>query len=123
MYTVKITESSKELSAKERIKMKDTSNAVKLDAVLNGEEPLCITPVAYAILSIHNDKADDKDYQQYLVMDESGAKFVTGSKSFWNSFLEIWSEMEGETEEWMLEIYKKDSKNYSGKKFITCSIV
>lgn len=123
MYTVKIAESSKELTAKDRIKMKDTSNAVKLDAVLSGDEPLCITPVAYAILDIHNDKADDKDYQQFLVMDESGAKFVTGSQSFWNAFFEIWSEMEGEDEEWMLEIYKKDSKNYSGKKFITCSIV
>ena len=123
MYTVKIAESSKELSAKDRIKMKDTSNAVKLDAVLTGDEPLCITPVAYAILDIHNDKADDKDYQQFLVMDESGAKFVTGSQSFWSAFFEIWSEMEGESEEWMLEIYKKDSKNYSGKKFITCSIV
>lgn len=123
MYTVKIAKSSKELTAKDRIKMKDTSNAVKLDAVLAGDEPLCITPVAYAILDIHNDKADDKDYQQFLVMDETGAKFVTGSNSFWNAFIEIWTEMEGENEEWMLEIYKKDSKNYSGKKFITCSIV
>lgn len=123
MYAVKIVESSKELTAKERIKMKDTSNAVKLDAVLDGDEPLCITPVMYAILNVHNDKADDPDYQQYLVVDESGTKFVTGSSSFWNSFISIWSEMEGETEEWMLEVYKKDSKNYSGKKFITCSIV
>lgn len=123
MYAVKIVESSKELTAKERIKMKDTSNAVKLDTVLGGDEPLCITPTMYAILSVHNDKADDPDYEQYLIIDETGAKFVTGSKSFWNSFIEIWTEMKDEDEEWMLEVYKKDSKNYSGKKFITCSIV
>lgn len=123
MYVSKVIESSKELSAKERIKLKDTGNAVKMDMVLDGEEPLVITPVMYAILSVHNDKADDPDYQQYMVVDESGTKFVTGSTSFWNSFIEIWTEMKDEDEEWMLEIYKKDSKNYSGKKFITCSIV
>lgn len=123
MYAAKVIESSKELSPKERIKLKDTGNAVKMDMVLDGEEPLVITPVMYAILSVHNDKADDPDYQQYMVVDESGTKFVTGSTSFWNSFIEIWTEMKDEEEEWMLEIYKKDSKNYSGKKFITCSIV
>lgn len=123
MYAVKIIEASKELSAKERIKMKDTSNAMKLDVVLDGDDPLVITPVMYAIISVHNDKAEDPDYQQYIVVDESGAKFVTGSSSFWNSFIEIWNEMAEESEEWSLEIYKRDSKNYSGKKFITCSIV
>lgn len=123
MYAVKIIEASKELSAKERIKMKDTSNAMKLDVVLDGDDPLVITPVMYAIISVHNDKAEDPDYQQYIVVDESGTKFVTGSTSFWNSFIEIWNEMAEESEEWSLEIYKRDSKNYSGKKFITCSIV
>ena len=123
MYAVKIIEASKELSAKERIKMKDTSNAMKLDVVLDGDDPLVITPVMYAIISVHNDKAEDPDYEQFIVVDESGAKFVTGSKSFWNSFIEIWNEMAEENEEWSLEIYKRDSKNYSGKKFITCSIV
>lgn len=123
MYAVKIIEASKDLSAKERIKMKDTSNAMKLDVVLDGDDPLVITPVMYAIISVHNDKAEDPDYQQYIVVDESGAKFVTGSVSFWNSFIEIWNEMLEESEEWSLEIYKRDSKNYSGKKFITCSII
>lgn len=123
-FSVAIKEVSKELTARERIMLKDTSNAVKLDEAASGESPLVITPVAYAILSVHNEKStDNKDYENYIILDDSGTKFVTGSSSFWNSFIEIWKEMENESEAYSIEIYKKDSKNYKGKKFLTCSIV
>lgn len=122
-FSVDIKESSKELTARERIMLKDTSNATKLDEVVTSDSPLVITPIAYAILSVHNEKSkDSKDYEQYIILDNTGNKFVTGSSSFWNSFYAIWTEMAGE-EEYSIEIYKKDSKNYSGKQFLTCSIV
>lgn len=121
-YKVSIKESSKELTAKERIMMKDTSNAVKLDeATKDGH--LLITPAAYVILSIHNEKSDNVDYENYLILDKSGNKYVTGSPSFWASFMDIWDEMAEETEEYSIEVYKLDSKNYKGKQFLTCSIV
>ena len=120
-YEVTIKEVSMELTAKERIRLKDTTNAIKLDTATD-EAPLTISPKAFAILSIHNEKSDNVDYLNYIIVDKDGNKYVTGSESFWSSFKSIWDEMETEAEEWELEIYKLDSKNYKGKKFLTCSL-
>lgn len=122
-YKVSISEVSKELTPRERIMLKDTSNAVKLDEAAKGDAPLIITPAAYAVLDIHNEKSDNVDYKNYIIMDASGTKYVTGSPSFWSSFIEIWEEMANESEEYSIEVYKMDSKNYKGKQFLTCSIV
>ena len=122
MYEVSIKESSKELTAKERIALKDTSDAIKLDEATT-ENSLVIKPVAYAILNVVNDKADDPEYLQYVVIADDGTKYVTGSESFWNSFINIFEEMKDELEEWAIKVYRLDSKNYKGKQFITCSII
>lgn len=128
-FETKIVETTHELSARERILMKDTTNARKIDEVVdecrdNGEI-LVITPVDYVVLQIHNEKSKDrKDYNNYLIIADDGAKYVTGSPSFWNSFKEIWDEMKAESDEpFQIEIYKVPSKNYNGKDFITCSII
>ena len=120
-YEVTIKEASMELTAKERIRLKDTTNAIKLDTATDNA-PITITPKAFAIISIHNEKSDNVDYLNYIIVDKDGNKYVTGSDSFWSSFKSIWDEMETEAEEWELEIYKLDSKNYKGKKFLTCSL-
>lgn len=124
-YNVSIKECSKELTNRERIRIKDTSNAVKLDEAANGDSPLIIEPDYYAVLAVHNEKSENKDYEVYIIVDTSGTKFVTGSTSFFTSFANIWSEMKDDDsdEAWQIEVYKKDSKNYKGKKFLTCSIV
>ena len=123
-YSVSIEESSIELNARARIILKDTSDALKLDAVVGeGDEAIVITPVNYAILNIHNEKADDPDYKNYLVIDKDGNKYVTGSKSFWNSFINIFNEMKEESTDFEIKIYKLPSKNYNGKSFLTCSLV
>lgn len=121
-YSVSIAETNKELSAKERIRLKDTSDAVKLDEATK-EEAIIITPTAYAILSIHNEKSDNKDYNNYLIEDADGTKYVTGSESFWASFIDIYNEMKDETEPWQIKAYRLPSKNYKGKEFLTCSII
>lgn len=121
-YSVEIKETSRELSPKERIMLKDTSDATKLDEACD-ECSVIITPVAYAVLGIHNEKSDNKDYDNYILQDASGEKFVTGSASFWNAFMSIYKEMSEYDEEWSIKVYKLDSKNYKGKKFITCSII
>lgn len=121
-YSVQIRETSKELSAKERIAIKDTSDAIKLDTVCDDGDVIFV-PVAYAILAVHNEKSDNVDYENYVITDSENNKYVTGSTSFFSSFKSIWDEMENEDEEWQLKCYKLDSKNYNGKKFLTCSIV
>ena len=122
-YVTNIVETSKELSARERLRMKDFTNAQQLDNVINAEnETFVIAPAAYAIIEVHNEKSKDKkDYRKIVIVDTADNKYVTGSESFIRNFKEIYDEMDGEPFE--IEVYKKPSKNYSGKDFITCSVL
>lgn len=122
-YSVKVVECTKDLTAKERVKIKDTTNAIKLDEATQGGA-IVIAYDYHAVLAIHNEKLDDPDYRQYIVVDTAGNKYVTSSESFFTAMTEIVDEMSaaGETD-YELEVYRMDSKNYKGKQFITCSIV
>lgn len=122
-YTVTISECSKELSAKEKLMFKDTSNAIKLDDLVSPEESFIMDVADYAVLSVHNEHSDNKDYDVYIIIDKQGKKYVTGSKAFYESFIDIYTEMKNESEDWQIEVVKKESNNYKGKFFITCSIV
>ena len=121
-FSVKIKEASKDLTAKERIAIKDTTNAVKLDKATT-EGNVTIDPAYFAVLSVHNDKATPPDYNNYVLVDSDGTKYVTGSQSFWNAFMDIYTEMEGEDEVYSIEVYRAPSKNYAGKDFLTCTII
>lgn len=122
-YNATVRECSKELSARERVLIKDTTNAISLDeATSDSDSPLVISPDFYAVLDVHNEKSDNKDYTKYILVDKNGNKFVTGSDSFWNSFTEIMDEMEDEGD-FEIQVYRRESKNFKGKSFITCSIV
>ena len=126
-YSVNVTATSRDLSPKERVMIKDTTDCVRLnDAV---QESAVIIDVDYwAELSVHNEKSEDKDYPNYVVVDKDGTRYVTGSSSFWNTFMNIWDEMcdlegDGNAEPWLLKVYQRDSKNRAGKQFITCSVM
>lgn len=127
-YSVKIADASKELTKKERVMLKDTGDALKLDDAIQGE-PIIINPDYWVKLMVHNEKSDNVDYQVYLIVDKNGTKYVTGSEAFWTTFSDIWDEMtdemtgDGNDEEWQLKCYKLDSKNYKGKQFLTCSVI
>lgn len=125
VYTVKIEEVSRELSAKERIMFKDTTNAIKLDELTQeSAEKVIVSPAIYGVLAIHNEKSEqNKDYKNFIIIDKDGTKYVTSSESFWNSFKDIADEMGGETEEWSIEVYRVPSKNFKGKEFLNCSIM
>lgn len=120
-YQVKIETSNREFTARERLMFKDFSNAQQLDTLTDGD-PILITPVDFAILSVHNEKSKaEKDYRKFVIIDKAGNKFITGSESFIKAFMEIKEEMGDE--EYDIECYKVPSKNYAGKSFLTCSIV
>ena len=121
-YSVSIAEVSKELTAKERIKIKDTTDAIKLDEATQATE-VVIELDFYAILNIHNEKSDNKDYKNYVLVDKNGNKYVTGSESFFTSFISIYEEMKNEDEAWSVKAYRVPSKNYKGKDFLTCAIM
>lgn len=124
-YKVEIAHSTKELTVREKIRIKDLSNAIQLDDATQQEGNIVIDFDYYVILKVHNEfSKDDKDYNKYVIVDKSGNKFVSGSESFMTSLEGIVDEMAdaGETD-FEIEVYRKDSKNYTGKQFLTCTIV
>lgn len=126
-YSVEIIEASRELSAREKIALKDLGKAASLDSELKDEyDSVVITPVGYVVLNVHNEHSkNEKDYKKYVLLDKGGEKFVTGSTSLFDSFMPIFSEMSKDApdEEYNIEVYKRPSKNYSGKYFLSCSII
>ena len=124
-YEAKVTfVSKKDISAKDKIRLKDTNNAISLDAATT-EGPLMIEPDFYAVVDVHNEKSEDKDYKKYVVVDKAGNKYVTGSESFISAFREIADDMakEAPDEDYTIEVFRKESANYKGKTFITCALM
>ena len=125
-YVAKIAYASRELNARERIKLKDTSNAISLDDLTLKQGNVVIAVDMFAKLEIHNEKSENKDYLVFIIVDTSGNKYMTSSPSFISTFEDIDDEMndafDGTREPYEIEVYRKESKNYKGKEFITCSI-
>ena len=122
-YKVTISYCSKELDARERIRTKDVSDAIKLDDATQDVPSIDIDVDYYAILDIHNEKSDSQDYKNYIVIAKDGTKYVTGSESFYKSFIDIVEELaEDGIDEFTIKVSRHDSKNYAGKQFITCSL-
>lgn len=121
-YSVTVKYTSKELTHKERVQLQDTTDCIRLDTATQSGNVI-IHPDFYAELAIHNEKGEDKDYINYVVVDENGDRYLTGSNSFYNSFVDIMEEMEDSNEEYAVKCYRVPSKNRQGKDFITCSII
>ena len=121
-YNVTIAKASKELTHKERVRMKDTTNAFSLDEVTQ-DGPVLIDLDFYAVLNVHNDKSESIDYTVCILVDKAGTKYRTGSPSFLTALDEIMVDMADCDEPWQLEVSRRPSKNYKGKEFLTCSVV
>ena len=124
-YEANIISCTKEHTARERIKLKDMSNALSIDALLQDATDLEIDVDYYAKVAVHNEKSTDKDYEKLVIVATNGTKYVTGSPSFVRSLEDIVSELDaaGEAREpFAITVFRKESKNYSGKYFITCSL-
>ena len=124
-YEATIKFSTKELTARDKIKLKDLSNSQNLDALTQAEGKVIINVDYYVILGIHNEKSKERpDYDNIVVVDKDGNKYNTGSSSFIAALTDILDELTdaGETD-CTIEVYRKESKNYKGKDFITCSVV
>ena len=123
-YKAEVKWTSKELTVKERMILKDGSDAIQLDRETQ-EAEVIFKPAYYGIVSVHNEKSKDrKDYEVYVIVDIEGHKYTTGSQSFWNAFSDIMDEVADMSadEDYSIRVYRRPSKNYSGKDFITCSI-
>ena len=127
-YSATIVEASRELTPRERVMFKDTQNAISMNdfaeqAKAEGGKAIIENVKDYVHILVHNDKSDDKDYDNYLIIDVNGDKYVTGSQAFWNAFMDIYKEMQNETEPWGIQLNLIPSKNYKGKNVLTCSLI
>ena len=123
-YSVKIKECTTELTARQKIMLKDTTDCLSLDQLTEGGQEVIIDFSYLVVLDVHNEKSDNKDYLKYVIVSQTGERYTTGSESFISSLRNIVDEMldAGETE-FEIKVYKRPSKNYTGKYFLTCSIV
>lgn len=122
-YKAVIKEASMELTPKMKIMLKNTTDTIALDDATK-ESPVTINVDGYVVLSIHNEKSDNKDYTKYVIIDKDGARYQTGSESFWTAFLDIYEEMTDAGEnDFQIKAFRMPSKNYAGRDFLTCSII
>lgn len=125
-YKVTIMATSKELSAKEKVRIKDFSNAIQLDSAITGDEHLLLDYSYHVDMEVHNEKTknEKKDYTKRVIVDKDGQSYLTGSESFCTAMDSVLEEMaEAGEEDFKLDCYKVDSKNFSGKQFLTCTVI
>ena len=127
-YSTKITSTSRELSAKEKITLKDFNDCVGLDTVVTETEGFLIDPDVIVEVQVHNERAkDDKDYTTIVILDKNGTKYNTSSNSLRDSISDIMDELadldEADRDGLKIKIFKKASKNYTGKYFLTATVV
>lgn len=122
-YKATVKESSWEMSAREKLRYTDFTDVVQLDEATQAGD-LIIDVDKWAVVMVHNEKSDTVDYVKYVIIDKEGQVYVTGSESFWRSFTAIYEVMSEEEETvYSIKVYRRESKNYKGKDFLTCRII
>lgn len=127
-YSTVIAGSSRELTVKEKITLKDFNDCVGLDTVVSETDGLIIDPDVIVEVKVHNERAkDDKDYNTIVILDKNGTKYSTSSNSLRDSIGDIMDELSQLTEadkvDLKIKVFKKPSKNYSGKYFLTATVI
>jgi hypothetical protein len=119
-YSAKIGYASKQLEIKEKIQIKDVSNHKPLD---QEPENLVIDLDYFAVIEVHNEKSENKDYIVIVIADKNGTKYSTSSQTFYNTLSDLYDEcIDNDLTEIQIKVLKKESKNYKGKQFLTCTL-
>lgn len=125
-YKAKVVDSWKALSVKEKISYKETDSFDKLDEIVPVDGELVITLANFITVEVENPKSENPNYNQYILVADNGDAYVTSSNTFCASLNSILDEIkdagEDEVGDWQLKIYKRESNNFKGKHFLTCSI-
>jgi hypothetical protein len=122
-YKAMVEDASWTMTAREKLRYTDLTDAIQLDEATQSGDVI-IDVDKWAVINVHNEKSDSVDYMKYVIIDKDEQVYVTGSESFWKSFVQIYEVMsdEGETT-YSIKVYRRESKNYKGKDFITCRII
>lgn len=122
-YKAMVEDASWTMTAREKLRYTDLTDAIQLDEATQSGDVI-IDVDKWAVINVHNEKSDTVDYMKYVIIDKDEQVYVTGSESFWKSFVQIYEVMsdEGETT-YSIKVYRRESKNYKGKDFIACRII
>lgn len=117
-FKTEISYCNTELTVKEKIQFKNLNDSESINTLENGTT---LTVDKWGLLQIHNEKLDEPDYQNVVLVTPEGNKYHTSSNSFFMAIDDIQSELDeaGEKLPFDIKIVKKQSKNNSGQ-FITC---
>lgn len=128
-YKAEVTYSTRELTAREKIKFKDTTSAIALDDVVTVDKPIELTIDTVVKITVENgaikgDDGKDKEYDVLVFTTDTGDVYKTSSPSFETSIIDIFDELQelNDTDPVTVRIFKKPSKNFNGE-FISCSLV
>ena len=129
-YTAKIVNSSfDKLTGKDKLRYMNFMNMIQLDDVVSETgESYPVNVKGFVTIDVHNEKSDNKDYTKMVLVAEDGTLYVTGSDSFMREFENIVDVLHDDFIEagtdpiYEINIFKRPSKNFNGKKFLTCGV-
>lgn len=124
-YSTKVKESS-ELTKREVIKLSTIKDTVGLDDVTQ-DGAFDLQYKGHALFEVHNEAAEQTDYERLLIIDEGGTVYSTSSESFiiaFNDLMDMVAELRaaGDTDPVIIHCTRHESKNYKGKQFLSCSL-
>ena len=131
-YEVKIVSvyDDSALSLEDRIAMKLFSDNISINGKCEESEDksVVINVANYAVMRVHNERSDNKDYNVFCLIDTDGTHYTTSSESFWNTFSTIADELKDNEIDLAktpitIKCILKPSKNRQGKDFLTCTII
>lgn len=122
-YKAMVESASWEMTAREKLRYTDFTDVIQIDEATQAGD-IIIDVDKWLVVQVHNEKSDTIDYKKYVIIDQEGQAYVTGSESFWRSFIEIYEVMSEEEETvYSIKAYRRESKTYKGKDFLTCRII
>lgn len=123
MFNVVIDRALKEVTKKEMLQLKDLTDAVRLDQATQEHGSVMIYNIQNMVklFLVSDDPKNPQEYGKLVITDNEGNRFVTGSESFARRAWEIADDMAGD--EFGLKVYRRPSKNYPGREFLSCSVI
>lgn len=127
-YKSTITNMSSNITRFQAVMMTGSHDNLSIGDIVEKGRALYFRPVGWLTQHIVNSKSDDGEYDQLLILADDGTVYSTGSTSFMESFYSLMDSIDDMEEseipaDWQIKATARDSKNYKGKQFLTCSIV
>lgn len=124
-YESTIVEATREISKREALKMKQMTDVLSINDLMENDKLLIEGVRAGFKLHVLNEKAENPEYDVYIIETMEGQLYKTGSDSLWRNLKEILEDFREEIEAGeRIDIlcYKRPSKNIQSGKFITCGL-